>query len=257
MWKSVWGSVTGEMHVDTGLPCQDSSAVAIVGPPGKQLAILVCSDGAGSASHALEGARQTCESVIALATAWGSSKESLPAKSDVTDWLHELRDQIAKMAAAEGLRSRDYAATVLAAVVAENEALYFQIGDGAIVELTEDRYSPVFWPQGGEYAGTTHFVTDHSFEDKLDFSVVTRRVDELALFTDGIERLTLNFAERTAHQPFFRQIFGPLRATTAPETLSKPLQAFLGSENVAKRTDDDRTLILATRLGARDVTDVL
>ena len=72
----------------------------------------------------------------------------------------------------------------------------------------------------------------------------------MALLTDGLQGLALRFDTREAHGPFFEPMFARLRAEGEgePESLREELRAFLGSAPVNQRTDDDKTLVLATRL---------
>jgi hypothetical protein len=61
----------------------------------------------------------------------------------------------------------------------------------------------------------------------------------------------LDFATRTPHAPFFDRMSAPLDRLSAPgrdRGLSQALGAWLGSQAVAARTDDDRTLLLARLL---------
>jgi hypothetical protein len=136
------------------------------------------------------------------------------------------------------------------AIVGEHAAAFSQIGDGAIVVGDGDTYRTVFWPQNGEYANTTNFVTDEAFADNLVFQLHQGPVDELALFTDGLQMLALNFADHSVHRPFFLPMFRKLRLAAAGEGLPRALRHFLGSPSVNQRSDDDKTLILATRVQA-------
>ena len=68
----------------------------------------------------------------------------------------------------------------------------------------------------------------------------------MALFTDGLQTLALDYT-RAAHSPFFAPMFAALSSETEPGGLLGPLSAFLESPAVNERTDDDKTLILATR----------
>jgi hypothetical protein len=76
------------------------------------------------------------------------------------------------------------------------------------------------------------------------------RVDEIALFSDGLQMLALQFDTRRAHAPFFQPMFARLRTEAPGEstTLTGLLTEYLGSPVINKRTDDDKTLVLATRL---------
>jgi hypothetical protein len=72
---------------------------------------------------------------------------------------------------------------------------------------------------------------------------------EAALLTDGLQTIALNYQQHTAYEPFFKGLFAPLR--TAEEgcsrELSESLAAFLASPRVNEKTDDDKTLVLASR----------
>ena len=133
--------------------------------------------------------------------------------------------------------------------------MFFQIGDGAIVvsnRAEPDDYGWVFWPQHGEFANQTNFVTQDNALEVLEFELEERCVDEIAIFTDGIERLVLDLQEKTAHTPFFRTLFGWL-IQTEPAAVgeeippSEVVGRYLGSKEINNRTDDDKTLILASR----------
>ena len=72
---------------------------------------------------------------------------------------------------------------------------------------------------------------------------------ELALFTDGLQALALHFVSREVHAPFFEPMFERLRQEPPGDApgLEAELRAFLDSAEVNRRTDDDKTLVLATR----------
>ena len=67
------------------------------------------------------------------------------------------------------------------------------------------------------------------------------------MFTDGLQRLALDFAGHTPHHGFFGPLFEQLRAVNDSESLVEPFRCFLDSDRVNQRTDDDKTLVLAVR----------
>ena len=69
-----------------------------------------------------------------------------------------------------------------------------------------DDYVWIEWPQHGEYANTTNFLTQKNACEVLFFET-GRAIEEIALFTDGIERLVLDVAARSVHSPAFKPIF--------------------------------------------------
>jgi hypothetical protein len=136
------------------------------------------------------------------------------------------------------------------AVVTRSAALAFQIGDGALVFRERGALFPVFWPESGEYANMTHFVTDEEAFIRLQAKVCPPP-EEVAVLTDGLQRLALVYATREVHAPFFEPMFKVLRGTGSLEDcdpLNGFLEVFLEGGAVNDRTDDDKTLVLATKL---------
>ncbi len=116
-----------------------------------------------------------------------------------------------------------------------------QIGDGAIVTgpkatgTTAPGWKWLFWPQKGEYANSTLFLTDETALAKAEVAPLTVDVQDVAVFSDGLEALALHFGSRTAHEPFFRAMFPPLHAHTAQgeaTELSGQIAQFLTSPAV-------------------------
>jgi hypothetical protein len=84
----------------------------------------------------------------------------------------------------------------------------------------------------------------------IQFTTLPEPIDQIAVFSDGIERLALEFSSKTAHGPFFESMFAPMRDASPgrDRPLSRALQRFLDGPTVCDRTDDDKTLILAKRI---------
>ena len=253
-WRYAIASVAGTGHLRQGLPCQDAARCEVIEAPAGAVLVAVVADGAGSAARSDEGARVACDrfaaAVRGVLVAGGGPRGM--TRAFVVAWLADFQAEIAARAAAAGGVPRDYACTLLAAIVGGDAAAYCQIGDGAIVVAAPDaagEYCWVFWPQQGEYENTTHFATDPAAANLIAVEVAARPVDEVALFSDGLQRLALHYEGRTAHAPFFRPMFAPVRAAEPghAEVLSAQLAAFLDSAPVNARTDDDKSLVLATR----------
>jgi hypothetical protein len=124
---------------------------------------------------------------------------------------------------------------------------FVQIGDGAIILGNDTLYGVVFWPQSGEYANSTNFLTSDEYEQQLEFLATRSTCSNVALMTDGIERIALRFDIQTPHTPFFDPLFRALRSTADVDSLNEGLRGFLSSNSVQLRSDDDKTLVLATR----------
>lgn len=254
-WRYAFASVAGTSHAMLGTPCQDccDCRVERTGSGGSAL-IAVVADGAGSASRAEDGAQLACALFLReLSTFYACGHDGADLSREFfEDWLAHFHTEIQQRAEGEGVTARDFATTLLGVAVEEERAAFVQVGDGAIVVSSRadpGEYSCVFWPRRGEYANTTCFATDADAGAFLEFERRDAVIDEVALLTDGLQALALEYRSRTAFVPFFRPVFGPVQAEPAghSEKLSSALAAFLGSPRVNARTDDDKTLILASR----------
>ena len=215
--------------------------------------IAVVADGAGTAGLAETGAEITVSTVTRVAQLGVRA-----GRHDYQDILREgaalARQRLLEAAADKKAQPRDLACTLLAVIVAPIGGAALQIGDGVIV-IGEQPLSWrwVFWPQKGEYANTTFFLSDEKSLANAEVAALPDDVLDVALMSDGLEPLAVHFASRKAHEPFFRTVLAPLQGVTetgeAP-VLSKGLSAFLASPAVRSRTDDDATLVMATRRAA-------
>jgi hypothetical protein len=188
---------------------------------------------------------------LELVSAWFESGKTLVEidSETVRNWFEgRVRTVFKTQAESPECAIRDFATTIICAIIGLADAAYFQIGDGAIVVANSGTYRIVFWPQSGEYANTTHFVTDDNALEHLMFQPFDQAADEVALFSDGLQMLALNYASSSVHEPFFAPMFAKLRAEPPGESaLNAALEDFLNSAPINCRTDDDKTLLLATR----------
>jgi hypothetical protein len=251
-WTSIASSVTGKAHSDRNEPGQDCCRSGIVGPAGNEFFIGVAADGAGSTTDGGAGAEIACEIIYALIVQTLEKEEdlSLITEQDITGWITAARNSIDDCAQEKGKDLQDYACTCLGSVAGRDHALFFQIGDGGIVVGADEDYRAVFWPEQGEYANSTSFLSDEAYLDHLNISRTGGSSDEIALFTDGLQNLVLSFSQKKPHPGFFRPVFEALKTHTTPEFFgsSRQLNSFLLHQAVSERSDDDKTLILAVRI---------
>ena len=252
-WRVVAASAIGTSHLKTDAMCQDAFAHDVLGHESDTI-VLIASDGAGSASRSDHGASLACSEMLDCIRSFMDDGGQL---SDISRevahaWLENASARIAHQAQTDELSIREYACTLLAAIVSATHVCFVQVGDGAIVIRPRgDDWTYVFWPQHGEYINTTVFLTEPASLAGFEFSCREDAIDEVALFTDGIEALVLHYASQTVHAPFFDNIFRSVRVV--PDAgfngeLSGKLAEYLASPAVCDRTDDDKTLLLATRL---------
>ncbi len=252
-WRLAGASVAGAAHVRAGTACQDAHRIEVIAVgDGRTIIALIAADGAGSAKEGGTGAALAASSLRDQAVAWFRSGGTVRDMKHplVQEWLDGVREVISVEAGASHSEMRDFAATLLFAFMDGERAAFGQIGDGAMVVCDgAGDWEVMFWPQRGDYANQTFFVTDPTAKKQLRFAHAVHSIREIAVFTDGMERLLLDFESQRAHTPVFEKMLAPLRNSAEvgfnPE-LSGSLGQYLGSQGVASRTDDDVTLLIAT-----------
>lgn len=240
-WTTLGDSVAGTSHLARSLPCQDAFRFCAFG----EWLVIAVADGAGSASHSEVGATVVCDELVRRVSA--IDPVTLFSRSGVNALFAEARAAIFAEAERMNVRPREVACTAILAIVGPNSAAFAQIGDGAIVIRQGQDYRVVFWPEPTEYVNATDFLTDDSFLDSILFETVADSIIEVAALTDGLQRLALDFAARSAYARFFGPLFNELRNAVDIKSLAEPFHTFLDSDRVNERTDDDKTLVLAVR----------
>ena len=251
-WKAIGKSVIGTSHVAAGKGCEDALQYIIEKDVhGNEVLICCLSDGAGSAQYAGEASAfctaEVLSSLSALATAGAALTEA-----HIYSLLEDIYDELQTQANANGAEIYDYSCTLLGCFITQTQSVFFQIGDGAIVrDDAGGAYTYIWWPHNGEYQNVTAFLVDDRNFANLNVTIIDERINEIALFTDGIQMLALNNEHRQVHQPFFMNLFQHLRMADHEEKinlLNIKLEDYLGGDRINLRTDDDKTLFLATRL---------
>jgi hypothetical protein len=251
-WKIIGARSVGSSHLLNDEPCQDYYLVGtLLAEDGNEVFYSFVSDGAGSALMGKEGSKMACEASLEYLK---SIDYKVFEERNIYELVEHITTSISKLATSENLESRDFACTLLGVVVTDNSTSYFQVGDGAIVvkeNINNSNYNVVFWPANGEYANMTYFVTDENVIANLMVKHVFQSPVAVSIFTDGLQRLCLQYETSTVHEPFFKSMFATLMASNKDEDiphLNSKLLKFLDGPKVNERTDDDKTLILAIRI---------
>ncbi len=171
-WRAAYASVLGTSHLKRGSPCQDAGGCVVVrATDGNEVLIAAVADGAGTVECSDAGASLA---VSRFLRDFAEPEPTSIKREFVVEWIGSVQSEIAVLAAQEGRESRDYACTILGAVITNSCAVYVQIGDGAIIVGTEEpgEYTWIFWPQHGEYANVTNFLTQELAAETLEFEVV-------------------------------------------------------------------------------------
>jgi serine/threonine protein phosphatase PrpC len=246
-WRIIGASVTGVSHERAGIPCQDAHQWETLPDGGLIVAIA---DGAGSAPRSAEGAHLATETAITALV--GLLQDAGPAHPKA--WQSVMHAAfvaasaaLATLAGDTGAAMRDFATTLTLVAATPDAFVAAQIGDGVVVaEGADGEYFLATTPQRGEYANEVALLTAPDAVERMEVSVFPATVRAFAATTDGLLRLAVRLPAHEPHVPFFRPLFAFLGEMTDRSAAAGELAAFLTSERVSRRTDDDKTLVLAT-----------
>ena len=134
-WKHLSLSVTGKSHRDRNEPGQDYCRTDALRFSDRDFFIGLAADGAGSTTHGGVGAEIACETLYLqiLSVIRKGDPISSTTDEEVRAWVTASREAIAARAEGDGQRIKNYACTLIGVVAANDQTLYFQIGDGCIV----------------------------------------------------------------------------------------------------------------------------
>jgi len=209
--------------------------------------LIAVADGAGSASRSKEGAE------CAVQTAVDYLAERLPGTDPghvealLLETLTVARTALEALAG-NGLTAGDFATTLLLTVATNSHVSIIHVGDGAIVAQHPDETTlDVLTAKGdSEYVNQTTFLTSSDYLKTAYFS--SRPADSvrgIAAMTDGMQLLAVHHGTNSAFGAFFAPMF---RFAGDATSTDEGLVEFLLSDAVCRRTDDDKTLVLAVRV---------
>ena len=224
---------------------------------GETVAVGVISDGAGSAKEAAEGAELACMAFLRQVGRVVATRNSLKGmgKTHAGKIIQHVHKILVLHAETMGIRPAELSCTLVGALVSDHEALFVQVGDGAIVMQRGDCYDVAIWPDQGEYVNETVFITDPKCGDRVQVNKINESLDGVVLFSDGLQYLVLDYKDMSPHTPFFRSVFKALskQEVGKSEVVSKWIdEAVLGNPAVATKTDDDLSLVVAVRANGKD-----
>lgn len=247
-WKILSAVVAGPKRV-AGASGDDHIAVTTLPLWHGTALVAACADGAGSARFGSVGAELACRTAVRALKRLlrrRAQRHGLPSDDEMRMVNKAVHTALLREAERRQVSVRELATTLLLAVATPLGTVCSQIGDGVIVVQDAEGSRHVFWPDQGEYANTTHFASETPQVVRV---ATLPTIDGLALLTDGLQMLALDYAARRAHPPFFAGLFAEL-ARAEPAALQAPLAQFLASPAVRARSDDDVSLLLALRAPA-------
>ena len=241
-WRVVGASVQGAGHLKTDTPCQDAHHFFL---SNDGMLFAAVSDGAGSASRAEDAARLAALTAIARMR---SDSSEATYESLLPLILERVREQLLRCAETQGTDAREFSCTLLLLIASSDWVAVAQVGDGAVVvEDAGDNVFALTKPQTGEHANETVFLVSPSAVEQAEIVFWRGAVKNIAVFTDGLQRLALKLPGGSAHTPFFAPLFQFISEINDAAAGEAQLESFLRSPRITERADDDLTLLLAHR----------
>lgn len=148
---------------------------------------------------------------------------------------------------------RDLHTTLLLAMLTQRGLSAGNIGDGwLVVGCNDGEIRVVAPPAQVEYANETFFLDSAgALDDAVYEHVAGIGIDALALVTDGPAKFAIDLASRTPGADLFGKFFAFAADRSIPrEERDSQLATFLASDRICKCTDDDKTILLASRVPA-------
>ncbi len=251
-WRVAQASVIGQSHLNQNTVCQDRLATRIVeSKRDGEILIAVVADGAGSTTSGERGAEIAGEFFVSQISEFTKNAAVKSLSEDFgRRWISFYQQRIAEIARQEKKEMREYATTLVGAVVGKTSAVFYQVGDGGAVFSTSGKpesYRFSIAPTESEYVNMTEFLTDEAAANNLRFVRIEAAIEDLILFSDGIFAVAVDYQTGRPHEPFLMPMIAPLRNGSAGEDLNEKLEKFLASPKLNEKTDDDKTIILASR----------
>lgn len=212
--------------------------------------VAAIADGAGSASHSHVGATVATKTAVTYLADQALTPDVLGDEDSVRSLLMNtvIASQAAVTAAAETYTAelRDLATTLIIIVATPQMVAAVQIGDGvAVANDVNNNLIALTQPQSGEYINQTTFLISPEALASAEITVCYQAIANVAVLTDGLQMLALNMVEGKPYKPFFTPLFKFAAHPQDVTAAADQLVAFLSSERVTQRTDDDLTLLLA------------
>ena len=248
-WKYALASVIGTSHLDSNTTKQDFCLVEKKNINGVNYLFSAVADGAGSAKFSDKSSSYICRLFIRKVEKWLNENDiSTLNKEVVLSWFLHFQNVLNRVVRIYHIDSiKEFATTLLFALLSEKGNIFVQIGDGVIAKGDINDLNCVFEPQHGEYINTTYFATEKNISERFMFEFNSDKIKRLVMHTDGIEIISFNFALKKPHINFFNPIFAMLdefNKSGLDKNTSEFIYGFLDCERVKQKTDDDKTMVI-------------
>lgn len=235
-WKGACAESIGPLHIKQKLPMQDSHSLFL----SKKCFVASVSDGLGSKKHSEFGSRIACLTFVKLAKKWISKQsESIETFLSlfVEKWVSEIRKSRYEI--------RDCSATFLGVIYFQGTLYLFQLGDGMISCLFDEKSKNVVMSDLKEESFSN---MTKSLNEKVllnDWRIKTIPAEDLKsvfICTDGISDDLQNGADMAFTSELTEQY---LFKTT--REIKKDMNKWISNWPVPRHSDDKTALFVCRK----------
>ena len=239
--KVVSATIQGPLHLNKNLPCQDFCKHSTK----SKNFVAIVSDGAGSAKFGKIGAKIACDTLIDLLknSAFDNIQDQICHAIEIAR-AKVLRHRLNKTHCAKGMM--DFSATIVGVVYYQNKGIFFHIGDGAALALSEENYNNfiVSPPSNGNFSCETFFYTQENWKENLRFTSF-ENADAVFLMSDGLTNFSFSADFRNIEKNFLLPIHNFLNQEKSKIKARRALANTLNNSQARKLNSDDKTLLWA------------
>lgn len=230
----VAASAIGRGHIQKNIVCQDKVDFC----KKYNVSVLALADGAGSEPNSHFGAEVAVRAIgdylAANFNALFDDTEGIEAKRRISEYI---KKQLNELAVEKGFPIKSLASTLMAVAVCDGRYIIFHVGDGAIGVFAHGETKVASFPENGEFANSTVFMTSEGVEHHVKlFKGILKDINGFMMMSDG-----------AAHSLFsvpFNKFAGVVDSVfkIAPVLPSKELGRFMNNllqEKVVAKTLDD------------------
>jgi hypothetical protein len=245
-WREFAYQVRGKSHILDGKPGQDRFRFE----SRNGVKVLCLADGAGSARFSEHGAETVVAAGCGFVTAALKPGHLAEQSLDGHELLAHLIDRLNATASRMNCELKDLASTFLCVALTEQSFIAVHIGDGVIGAERGGELEVVTFPDNGEYANVTTFVTSRDAASSMQ--VVHGDLGEytgFVLMSDGTADSLFNFERGTvasACRTLFRIVSEAPTRSVANPAFRKDLQRIMDLQ-IREATDDDCSIGILAR----------
>jgi hypothetical protein len=230
----------GRSHARRQITCQDVTVLH----EDKDILYAFVADGAGTALYAREAALLAVETMKDFLQKGRIFQER---ELFLKEGFSTVNQTLHMVATRKNIPQKDFLTTLIVGCFSREEAIFGQVGDGFVV-IQETCEGPLSLPlkKKKEYANETDLLPASDLAVRIYIS--RHPIHFFALSSDGLERVAIDQKTEEPHVPFFTPFVDYLHTKPSSQEVEKELEAFLGSEKLQHRVDDDVSLVIGAWL---------